>query len=104
MVLLTLCSAVPAQAQELGAWSFGESKAENGAVIHTASQYSSTLITSGGEEADYAALYTIACQTGDPTKWSQWLKLEDALSSRGQIELLATVDKKIAARGILDRR
>lgn len=95
MVLLTLFSADSAVSQELGAWSFGESKAENGAVIHTASQYSSTLITSGGEEADYAALYTIACQTDDPAKWSQWLKLEDALSSRGQIELLATVDKKI---------
>jgi hypothetical protein len=95
MVLLTLFSADYAASQEVGAWSFGESKAENGAVIHTASMFSSTMITSGGEEFDYAALYTIACQTGDPAKWSQWLKLEDALSSRGQIELLATVDKKI---------
>ena len=95
MVLLTLFSADYAASQELGAWSFGESKAENGAVIHTASIFSSTMITSGGEEADYAAIYTIACQTGDPTKWSQWLKLEDALSSRGQIELEATVDKKL---------
>jgi hypothetical protein len=95
MVLLTLFSADYAASQELGAWSFGESKAENGAFIHTASLFSSTLITSGDEAPDYAALYTIACQTGDPTKWSQWLKLEDSLSSRGQIELLATVDKKI---------
>jgi hypothetical protein len=95
MVLLTLFSADYAASQELGAWSFGESKAENGAAVHTASLFSSTMITSGGEEADYAALYTITCQTDDPAKWSQWLKLEDSLSSRGQIELLATVDKKI---------
>jgi hypothetical protein len=95
MVFLTLFSADYAASQELGAWSFGESKAENGAVIHTASLFSSTMITSGDEAPDYAALYTIACQTGDPTKWSQWLKLEDSLSSRGQFELLATVDKKI---------
>jgi hypothetical protein len=95
MVLLTLFSADYAASQELGAWSFGESKAENGAAVHTASLFSSTMISSGGEEADYAALYTITCQTGDPVKWSQWLKLEDSLSSRGQIELLATVDKKI---------
>jgi len=95
MVLLTLISADYAASQELGAWSFGELKTENGAAIHTASLFSSTLITSGDQANDYAALYTIACQTGDPTKWSQWLKLEDSLSSRGQIELLATVDKKI---------
>ena len=95
MVLFTLFSAAYAASQELGAWSFGKSTAANGAVFHTASLYSSTLIASGDETAGYAALYTIACQTGDPAKWSQWLKLEDALSSRGQIELLATVDKKI---------
>jgi hypothetical protein len=60
MALLILFSADYAASQELGAWSFGESKAENGAVIHTASLFSSTLITSGSEEVDYAALYTIA--------------------------------------------
>ncbi len=37
MGLLTLCSAAPAQAQELGAWSLGQSQAANGAVIHLAS-------------------------------------------------------------------
>ena len=94
MALLTLFSADYAASQELGTWSFGESKAENGAVIHTASLFSSTLITSGDEAPDYAALYTIACQSGDSAKWSQWLKLEDSLSSRGQIELMATVDTK----------
>ncbi len=94
MALLTLISADYAVSQELGAWSFGESKAENGAVIHTASQFSSTLITSGEEASDYAAIYTISCQSGDSTKWSQWLKLEDSLSSRGQIELMATIDEK----------
>ena len=30
-----------------------------------------------------------------PLKWTQQLKLEDSLSSRGQIELLATIDKKL---------
>ena len=94
MVLLTLFSADYAASQELGAWSFGKSMAPNDAVIHTASLLSSTLITSNSEESDYAAIYTIACQSGDSTKWSQWLKLEDSLSSRGQIELLATIDKK----------
>lgn len=96
LALLTLFSADYAAAQELGAWSFGQSKTENGAVIHTASLFSSTMITSGGEGSDYAALYTIACQSMDSTKWSQWLKLEDSLSSRGQIELMATIDKKSA--------
>jgi hypothetical protein len=93
MGLLTLCSAVPAQAQELGAWSLGQSQAANGAVIHMASLTSSTLITSAA--TDYAALYSISCQTGEPMKWTQQLRLEDALSSRGQIELIATVDEKL---------
>lgn len=93
MGLLTLCSAVPAQAQDLGAWSLGQSQAANGAVIHMASLTSSTLIASAA--ADYAALYTISCQTGEPMKWTQHLKLEDDLSSRGQVELIATIDRKL---------
>ena len=91
--LLTLCFAAPAQAQELGAWSFGQSQAENGAVIHLASLTSATLIESAA--ADYAALYAISCQAGEPMKWTQQLKLEDALSSRGQIEIIATIDRKL---------
>ena len=54
---------------------------------------SSSLISSAA--TDYAALYTISCQTGEPMKWTQQLRLEDALSSRGQIELLATIDQKL---------
>jgi hypothetical protein len=92
MALLTLCSA-SAEAQELGAWTLGQSKAANGAVIHLASLASSTLIVSAA--TDYAALYSISCQTGEPMKWTQQLRLEDALSSRGQIELIATIDKKL---------
>jgi len=91
--LLTLCSAAPAQAQELGEWSLGQALATNGAVIHLASLTSSTLIASAA--ADYAALYSISCQTGEPMKWTQQLKLEDALSSRGQIEIIATIDRKL---------
>ena len=91
--LLTLCSAAPAQAQELGAWSLGQALATNGAVIHLASLTSSTLIASAA--ADYAALYSISCQTGEPMKWTQQLKLEDALSSRGEIEIIATIDRKL---------
>jgi hypothetical protein len=90
---LTLFVVGNAKAQELGAWSLGQSQATNGAVIHSASLTSSTLITSAA--VDYAALYTISCQTGEPTKWRQQLKLEDALSSRGQIELIATIDNKL---------
>jgi len=94
MALLTLFSAVSAGAQEIGAWGFGKSDAANGAVNFSASLHSSNLIASGDESADYAVLYSIACQSGDPTKWNQWLQLEDALSSRGQMELSATIDKK----------
>jgi hypothetical protein len=94
MILLTVFSADYAVSQELGAWSFGKSVAANGAVTFSASLHSSNLIASGGESADYAVIYSIACQSGDSTKWSQWLKLEDALSSRGQTELKATVDNK----------
>ena len=90
---LTLFSISPAEAQELGAWTLGQSKAENGAVIHLATLASSTLIVSAA--TDYAALYSISCQTGEPMKWTQQLRLEDALSSRGQIELIATIDKKL---------
>jgi len=93
MGLLTLCSAAPVEAQELGAWTFGQAKAANGAVIHMATLASSRLIASAA--ADYAALYTISCQTGEPMKWTQQLRLEDALSSRGQIELIATIDRKL---------
>jgi hypothetical protein len=93
VALLTLYSAAPAQAQELGAWTLGQSKAANGAIIHMATVASSTLIASAA--TDYAALYSISCQTGEPMKWTQQLRLEDALSSRGQIELIATIDKKL---------
>lgn len=90
---LTLFSTGPAGAQELGAWSLGQAKAANGAVIHLASLTSSTLITSAATE--YAALYSISCQTREPMKWTQQLRLEDALTSRGQIELIATIDRKL---------
>ena len=93
MVLLTLYSAASAQAQDLGDWTLGQSAAENGAIIHMATLASSTLITSAA--TDYAALYSISCQSGEPLKWTQQLQLEDALSSRGQIELIATIDKKL---------
>jgi hypothetical protein len=92
MALLTLGSAAATQAQELGAWTLGQSRAANGAIIHMATVASSTLIASA---TDYAALYSISCQIGEPTKWTQQLRLEDALSSRGQIELIATIDKKL---------
>jgi hypothetical protein len=91
--VFALIAAGHAAAQELGAWSLGQSQAANGAVIHSASLTSSTLITSAAN--DYAALYSISCQTGEPTKWTQQLRLEDAHSSRGQIELIATIDKKL---------
>ena len=90
---LALVAGGPAGAQELGAWNLGQAQAENGAVIHSASLASSTLIVSAA--TDYAALYSITCQTGEPLKWTQQLRLEDALSSRGQIELIATIDKKL---------
>lgn len=92
MALLTLCSAAAVQAQDLGDWTLGQSRAANGAIIHQATLASSTLIASA---TDYAALYSITCQTGEPMKWTQQLRLEDALSSRGQIELIATIDKKL---------
>ena len=94
LALLTLFSADYAASQELGAWSFGKSVAPNDAIIFSASLLSSNLIASGDANADYPVIYSIACQSLDSTKWSQWLKLEDSLSSRGQIELLATIDKK----------
>lgn len=93
IALSTLCSAGSVRAQELGAWTLGQSKAENGVVIHMATLASSTLIASG--PTDYAALYSITCQTGEPLKWTQQLRLEDSLSSRGRIELIATIDKKL---------
>jgi hypothetical protein len=93
LIALTLFAAASGEAQELGAWTLGQSHAANGAVIHSASLSSSTLITSAA--IDYAAVYTISCQAGEPTKWTQQLRLEDALSSRGQIELIATIDKKL---------
>jgi hypothetical protein len=93
LILLTLFCTGHAEAQELGAWTLGQSQAANGAVIHSASLTSSTLITSAA--IDYPAIYTISCQTGEPTKWMQQLRLDDALSSRGEIELIATVDKKL---------
>ena len=93
MILLTLFSTGHAGAQELGAWTLGQAKAANGAIIHLASLASSTLITSAA--TDYAALYSISCQTGEPMKWTQQLRLEDSLSSRGQIELAATIDSKL---------
>ncbi len=93
IILLTLCSSVSAEAQTLGAWTLGQAEAENGAIIHMATLASSTLIVSAS--SDYAALYSISCQTGEPLKWIQQLRLEDAISSRGQIELIATIDKKL---------
>jgi hypothetical protein len=94
-ILLGLLSIAYAEAEEIGAWSFAQSSTPEGAIVHSASLYSSTLIVSGDDSLGYPAIYSIACQAGDSAKWTQWLKLEDALSSRGEIELLAKVDKKI---------
>ncbi len=94
-ILFSLISTAYANAQDIGAWSFAQSTAPDGAIVHSASLYSSTLIASGDESFGYPAIYSIACQAGDPAKWAQWLKLEDSLSSRGQIELIAKVDRKI---------
>lgn len=90
--LLSLYPTAPVGAQDLGQWSFGQTKAANGVIIHMATLASSTLIASA---TDYAALYTISCQTGEPMKWTQQLRLEDPVSSRGQIELVATIDRKL---------
>ncbi len=94
-ILLSLLSTACAAAQELGPWSFAQSATPDGAIVHSASLYSSTLIITGDESHGYPAIYSIACQAGDPGKWAQWLKLEDPLSSRGEIELIAKVDQKI---------
>jgi hypothetical protein len=93
LIVLTVFTGASAEAQEMGAWTFGQSKAANGVVIHMATLASSTLIVSAA--VDYAALYSVSCQTGEPTKWTQQLRLEDALTSRGEIELIATIDKKL---------
>ena len=82
-------------AQELGNWSFSQSKAPDGVTVFTAAIHAGNLITSGGSEPDYAPLYTIACKLGDATHWSQTLQFEDAVSGSGKIELIARVDDKL---------
>ena len=94
-ILLPLFSTAYAEAQDIGRWSFAQSTTSDGTAVHSASLYSSTLITSAEDSLGYPAVYSIACQAGDSTRWSQWLKLEDSLSSRGEIELIAKVDQKI---------
>ena len=82
-----------ADAQELGNWSLGQSASRDGVITYSASLRSTNLITSGSGP-DYAPLYSIACKSGADKNWQQWLELEDAVYSRGDIELLATVDDK----------
>ena len=94
MVLLTLFSADYAASQELGAWSFGKSEAANGAIIHSLAAVLKPDHFRWRRRRLCGPLLN-HLPDRDPTKWSQWLKLEDSLSSRGQIELFATIDKKI---------
>ncbi len=90
---ILLASGCPAQ--ELGNWSFVETKAPDGTPVFTAAIHATNLITSGGPEPDYAPLYTIGCRKGDGAHWSQTLQFEDAISGSGKIELIARVDDKM---------
>lgn len=94
LLLLAIIPASNAAAQDIGAWAIGSATTSNDTVRHTASLYSSTLITSGNLGPDYAPLYTISCQTGDAAHWTQRLQFEDTIAGGGQIELVASVDKK----------
>ena len=90
---ILLASGCPAQ--ELGNWSFVETKAPDGTPVFTAAIHATNLITSGGPEPDYAPIYSIGCRKGDGAHWSQTLQFEDAISGSGKIELIARVDDKL---------
>jgi hypothetical protein len=92
-VLMVFC-ANSAASQEVGNWSFGQSTAADGKITYFAAIRATNLISSGGGNADYAALYSIACHSSDGARWLQRLELEDGVSGRGDIELIAIVDDK----------
>jgi hypothetical protein len=78
------------RAQELGAWELGES-AVRGIQGYSAALRATRPITSGSA-ADYAPVYSISCTRGDAIHWKHQLQLEEALSSRGLINVTQQID------------
>ncbi|MEO5759812.1 MAG: hypothetical protein ABIQ51_23495 [Mesorhizobium sp.] len=88
LALVSVCGV--AQAGEvLDNWRFQTS--EDGLV--TASLYATNKLITGGGALSYSPVLTIACRPNSEPRWTEWLQLNDAVSSSRKITMSVTVDR-----------
>jgi hypothetical protein len=59
----------------------------------TASLYATNKLITGGGALSYSPILTIACRADGEPRWSEWLKLNDAVSASRTITVSVTVDQ-----------
>ncbi|GLS34590.1 hypothetical protein GCM10010869_01780 [Mesorhizobium tianshanense] len=59
----------------------------------TASLHATNKLITGGGALSYSPVLTIACRANGEPRWSEWLRLNDAVSASRTITVSVTVDK-----------
>lgn len=87
LVLVSVCGIAQADTV-LENWRFDTS--EDGLV--TASLYATNKLITGGGALSYSPILTIACRANSEPRWTEWLKLNDAVSASRKITMSVAVD------------
>jgi len=88
LVLVSVCGIAQADTV-LDNWRFDTG--DDGFV--TASLYATNKLITGGGALSYSPVLTIACRANGEPRWSEWLHLNDAVSSSRKITMSVTLDQ-----------
>lgn len=88
LVLVSVCGIAQADTV-LDNWRF--ETGEDGFV--SASLYASNKLIIGGGALSYSPILTIACRANGEPHWTEWLQLNDAVSSSRKITMSITLDQ-----------
>lgn len=87
LVLVLACGSAHADAIP-DSWRFGSG--DDGVV--TASLYATNKLITGGGALSYSPILTIACRSTGDRRWTEWLQLNDAVSSSRKITMSIAID------------
>ncbi|MBZ9677212.1 hypothetical protein [Mesorhizobium sp. ES1-1] len=87
LVLVLACGSAHADAIS-DSWRFGTG--EDGMV--TASLHATNKLITGGGALSYSPVLTIACRATGDRRWTEWLQLNDAVSSSRKITMSVAID------------
>jgi hypothetical protein len=88
LLLASLCSVARADTVP-GNWRFDTGS--DGLV--TASLFATNKLITGGGALSYSPILTIGCRADGEPRWSEWLRLNDAVSASRTITVSVTVDQ-----------